>query len=289
MVYYNTETNKWQFGPTEDNFKAMLQYLNKLLDEKLLDPEWTTLATKQWEDKMYADDKAFVSFDYVYRIETMVPAAIQHNPDWKIKALPPIYQQGVGEPKYSIRSRLAETDGMMIAENSKYKSELFKLCDYLYSEEGALLSNFGKVGDTAVKNDDGTINWASNIKTAMNPTGTDEYNTKYGFLTLGSYLKATEDSNKILYLSNKDVQSAFDLFDENNYAAPLQPILKFTEAERKQIAEIETSIRDYVQQEQVRFVHDGNFDKWDQFVAKVKEMNVEGLLKIYNEMSARQN
>jgi len=289
MVYYNTETNKWQFGPTEDNFKAMLQYLNKLLDEKLLDPEWATLATKQWEDKMYADDKTFVAFDYVYRIETMLPAAIQHNPDWKIKALPPIYQEGVGEPKYSIRSRLSETDGMMIAENSKYKAELFKLCDYLYSEEGALLSNFGKIGDTAVKNDDGTINWASNIKTAMNPAGTDEYNTKYGFLTLGSYLKATEDSNKILYLSNDDVQSAFDLFDENNYAAPLQPILKFTEAERKQIAEIETSIRDYVQQEQVRFVHEGNFDKWDQFVAKVKEMNVDRLLEIYNEMQARQN
>ncbi|MEN6313778.1 MAG: extracellular solute-binding protein [Clostridiaceae bacterium] len=288
MVYFNTKTNKWQFGPAEDNFKAMLQYLNKLSSEKLLDPEWSTLATKQWEDKMYEDNKTFVAFDYVYRIETMLPAATQKNAGWKIKALEPINQEGVGEKKYAIRSRLSQTDGLMISSNSKYQKELFKLADYLYSDEGAILSNFGKVGETAIKNSDGTYNWASNIKTAMNPSGTDDYNTKYGFLTLGSYLRATEDSNKILYLSNKDVQAAFDLFDANNYAAPLQPILKFTDEERKQVAELETSIKDYVQAEQVKFVQNGGFDKWDAFVAKIKDMKADQLVEIYNNMQARQ-
>ncbi len=288
MVYFNTTTNKWQFGPIEDNFKAMLQYLNKLSSEKLLDPEWSTLATKQWEDKMYADDKAFVSFDYIYRIETMLPAAIQKNPNWKIKALEPINQQGIGEKKYSIRSRLSQTDGLMISANSKYQKELFKFADYLYNEEGALLSNFGKVGETAVKNADGTYNWSNNIKTAMNPSGTDEYNTRYGFLTLGSYLRATEDSNKILYLSNADVQAAFDLFDKNNYAAPLQPILKFTEEESKQVAELESAIRDFSLAEQVKFVQNGGFDKWDAYVDKIKGMKVDQLIEIYNTMQARQ-
>ena len=288
MVYFNTKTNQWQFGPTEDNFKAMLQYLNKLMNEKLLDPEWSTLATKQWEDKMYADDKAFVTFDYIYRIETMLPVATKGNPDWKIKALEPINQEGIGEKKYSIRSKLSEADGLFISENSKYKKELFKLADYLYSDEGSLLSNFGKVGETAVKNADGTYNWTSNIKSAVNPSGTDASDVKYGFLTLGSYLRATDDSNKILYLSNKDVQDAFDLFESNNYAAPLQPILKFTDEERKQVAELESAIRDYSLAEQVKFVQNGDFGKWDEYVAKIKNMKVDQLVELYNTMQARQ-
>lgn len=288
MVYFNDKTNKWQFGPTEDNFKEMLKYLNKLAAENLLDPEWPTLATKQWEDKMYADDKAFVTFDYIYRIETMLPTATQKNPDWKLEALEPINQGGIGEKKYSIRSQIVTSDGMMVSSKSKYKDELFKLVDYLYSKEGALLANFGKEGETAVKSADGTYNWSSNIKTPLNPGGKDEYNTTFGFMTLGSYLQASPDTNQILYLSNKDVKSAFDLFDKNGYAAPLQPILRFTDAERKQVAELETSIRDYALAETVKFVQNGNFDKWNDYVAKIKALKVDQLLEIYNTMQARQ-
>lgn len=288
MVYFNTKTNKWQFGPTEDNFKAMLQYLNKLSSEKLLDPEWSTLATKQWEDKMYADDKAFVSFDFIYRIETMLPVATQKNPDWKLEALVPLAKDGVGDKKYSIRSQIVQTDGIMISSKSKYQTELFKLVDYLYSNDGALMSNFGKVGETAVKNADGTYNWSGDIKTPLNPNGKNEYSTNYGFMTLGSYLKATPDTNQILYLSNKDVKSAFDLFEKNNYAAPLQPVLKFTDAERKQVAELESSLRDYTVAETVKFVQNGGFDKWNDYVAKVKALKVDQLLEIYNNMQARQ-
>lgn len=288
MMYYNNKAGKWQFGPIEDNFKAMLQYLNKLLSEKLLDPEWSTLATKQWEDKMYADDQAFVTYDFIYRIETMLPAATAKNPNWKLKALPPIIQEGLGEGKYPIRSQIVQSDGMMVSSDSKYVNELMKFFDFLYSDEGSLLANFGKVGDTAVKNADGSYNWTGNIKTPMNPSGTDEYNTKFGFLTLGSYLLANPNTNEILYLSNKDVRDAFDEFDRNNYPAPLQPVLKFTEEERKQLADLESAIWDYSLAEQVKFVQNGGFDRWDAYVGKIKEMNVDKLVELYNTMQARQ-
>lgn len=288
MVYFNRKTNKWQFGPMENNFKSMLQYLNKLYSEKLLDPEWATLATKQWEDKLYADDKAFITYDFIYRIETMLPLATQKNPNWKLLATEPLIQDGIGDKKYLVRSQIVQTDGYMISSKAKNKEELFKYADFLYGEEGARLSNFGKVGETAVKNADGTYNWTSDVKTPMNPNGKNEYTAYYGFLSLGSVLRNTPDSNQILYLSNKDVKSAFELFDKNNYGLPPAPVLKFTEAERKQVAELEAAIRDYTVPRMVAFVQNGDFDKWDDHVAKVKQLKIDQLLEIYNKMQERQ-
>lgn len=288
MVYYNQKAKKWQFGPVEDNFKAMLQYLNKLYAEKLLDPEWATLATKQWEDKMYADDKAFISYDFIYRIETMLPVATQKNANWKLQALDPLVPDGFGEKKYLVRSQFVETDGYMISSKSKSKEALFKYADYLYSTEGANLSNFGKAGETAVKNADGTYNWSSDIKTPLNPTGKNEYTAYYGFMSLGSQLRNTADANQILYLSNKDVKAAFDRFDKEKFDQPLQPVLKFTDAEKKQVAELEAAIRDYTVPRTIAFVQNGDFDKWDEHVAKVKSLKIDQLLEIYNKMQDRQ-
>ena len=287
MVYYNEKTGKWQFGPIEDNYKAMLQFLNKLMSEGLLDPEWSTLATKQWEDKLYANDKAFVTYDFVYRIETMLAVATQQNPDWKLEALVPVTQDGIGEKKYSIRSQIVQSDGYMISAKSKYVNELFKYADYMYSREGALLSNFGKVGETAVLNPDGSYDYSKDIKTPRNPSGTKEYQADFGFMSLGSFFVNTPDANEILYLSNKDVKAAFDLFDKNGYAQVLQPVKTFTEDERKQVAELESSIRDYTIAQVVSFVQKGGFDQWDAYVAKIKDLKVDQLLEIYNAMQAR--
>ncbi len=288
MVYYNQKTKKWQFGPMENNFKAMLQYLNKLYAEKLLDPEWATLATKQWEDKLYTDDKAFITYDFIYRIETMLPLATQKNPNWKLMALDPLIQDGIGEKKYLVRSQIVQTDGYMISTKSKNKEALFKYADWLYGQEGSILSNFGKVGDTAVKNADGTYNWTSDVKTPLNPNGKNEYTAHYGFMSLGSVLKNTPDANQILYLSNKDVKSAFERFDKEKFDQQLPPVLKFTEAEKKQVAELEAAIRDYTVPRTVAFVQNGDFDKWDEHVAKVKSLKIDQLLDIYNKMQERQ-
>ena len=78
------------------------------------------------------------------------------------------------------------------------------------------------------------------------------------------------------------------MFESNNYAAPLQPILKFTDEERKQVAELESAIRDYSLAEQVKFVQNGDFGKWDEYVAKIKNMKVDQLVELYNTMQARQ-
>lgn len=288
MMYYNDQTNKWQFGPIEDNFKAMLQYLNKLYKEKLLDPEWATLATKQWEDKMYADDKAFITYDYIYRIETMLPVARQSNPEWTIKALEPLVPEGIGNKKYLVRSQIVQTDGFMISADSPYKEQLFKLADFLYSDEGAALSNFGKVGETAVVDAEGHYNWSSDVKTPLNPNGQNEYTNTYGFMSLGSLLIYHPDANRILNLSNPDVKSAFELFDEKGYDQSPPPVLKFTEAEKKQVAELEAAIRDFTVPRYVGFVQNGNFEDWDNYVAQVKSLKVDQLVELYNTMQQRQ-
>jgi putative aldouronate transport system substrate-binding protein len=112
-MYLDLSTDTYKFGPIEDNYKRMLQYFNKLYNEKLLDPEWATLATKQWEDKLI-NSRTFVTLDYIYRIETMLPAARAVNPEWTLDGLMPITEKGFGQPKLWVRNNSSDTDGFLV-------------------------------------------------------------------------------------------------------------------------------------------------------------------------------
>ena len=59
--YYDETEGVWKYSDTDPLFKNMLDYLKKLYDEKLLDPEFLTNTQAAWTSKMTQADKAFVT------------------------------------------------------------------------------------------------------------------------------------------------------------------------------------------------------------------------------------
>jgi len=227
-MYLDAKTDTYKLGPVEDSYKRMLQYFNKLYAEKLLDPEWATLATKQWEDKLI-NDRCFVTLDYIYRIETMLPAARAVNPAWTLDGLMPITEKGFGEPKLWVRNNSSDTDGFLVPANSKNKDLALKVIDFMYSPAGAYLTNFGKIGDTAVRSAGGKITYAPQVKCAANPSGTNAFDAFYGFQTLSSYTVATPEMMAAQYTS-KEFFKTWDLY-ESRKVPFIKPPLKYTEAQ----------------------------------------------------------
>ena len=280
-MYWDQKLDTYKFGPIEDNYKRMLMFLNSLYSQELLDPEWATLATKQWEDKLI-NGRGFVTVDWVDRIESMLPASRQVNPAWTLSALMPIVEKGFGEPKIEVQNAASEYDGFLVPANSKHKNEAFKVLDFMYSPAGAQLTAFGKIGDTAVKGADGRISYTKNVQTPANPAGKNAYDAYYGFQTLGSYTWQYPDLERALFTS-PEIFAAWDMYKKANVAF-VSPTLKYTEIQRSQIAEIQADINDFCDSQTASFVVHGNFKDWDAYVAKVKSLKVDKLVELYNQV-----
>ena len=41
LIYYNEKEQAWKYGPLEQNYKEFIQFLNKMYEEELFDPEFT--------------------------------------------------------------------------------------------------------------------------------------------------------------------------------------------------------------------------------------------------------
>jgi len=280
-MYLDAATDTYKYGPIEDNYKRMLQYFNKLYNEKLLDPEWATLATKQWEDKLI-NGRCFVTLDYIYRIETMLPAARAVNKEWTLDGLMPITEKGFGEPKLWVRNSSSDTDGFLVPANSKNKDLALRVIDFMYSPAGAYLTNFGKVGDTAVRGADGKYAFAPQVKCAANPSGTNAFDAFYGFTTLSSYTVFTPDMMSAQYTS-REFFDCWNRYEAKNVGF-IKPPLKYSETQRSQIAEIETALNDFCNAQTASFVVKGNFQDWDQFVAKARTYKIDKLVDLYNQV-----
>ena len=68
-MYYNEEDGKWKLSSTDEKFKEVLDFIKIMYDEKLIDPEFITATQAAWTSKITQNDKAFVTWDWIGRLE----------------------------------------------------------------------------------------------------------------------------------------------------------------------------------------------------------------------------
>src|SRR5690606_4079703 len=67
-MFYDEDSKEWDFAPTTDAHKEMLDFMKKLYNEGLLDPEFLTDTQDSWTAKM-TTDQSFVTFDWIGRLD----------------------------------------------------------------------------------------------------------------------------------------------------------------------------------------------------------------------------
>lgn len=139
-------------------FKQGVQYLRKLWDEKLIDPEFLLNDTQQREQKFYQGKVGFMAaplFRHVSRLETSLQKV---NPDGKLGyTAPPAGPDGksgmVGTPKNGLFTA--------VTKNAKNPEKAAKFIEFMLSKEGRSLLELGlegvhytKQGDNIVYNEE---------------------------------------------------------------------------------------------------------------------------------------
>ncbi|GMX60142.1 extracellular solute-binding protein [Paenibacillus elgii] len=266
-AYYDFDKKEWRYGPTEDNYKAMVATWRKFYVEGLIPPDFLSLQTKQWQD-MLSTDKSFITIDYISRIDFFNTAMQKQNPKYNMQFMAP--PAGIAGGKQLNPYLHYLQNGLTVSSDSKHIKDVMKYMDFFYSKEGRTLVSWGKEGETYDKEGD-------TLKFKPEYTDIIELRKATGLKTSGTY--AWIDFNSDLSLSSDNLKYAFR--EAAKYDPPaMQPHPALTETETELVAITGETIRKHRDESFAKFVTGSrSLNEWDQYVNEMNKLGVDKLLE----------
>lgn len=263
--------SQWKTVLDDDNYKFLIEFMNKCYTDKLLDPEYAISDTKQWEDKIISG-QGFFTIDYFARPETMTTAAqAGGNADYYLEPILPPVGEG-GQAKVYANNTPVSYQG--ISAKAKSPERLAEVYDWwFFSEEGAMLGFFGEEGTSYTLGDDKKVLYiysedANSVTSIAAKYGVDYY----GFCGLvpgefGYTIDYKNDPNM-----TEAAKATYAVYE--NGTVPGAPAVTYTgdamEQRKNYVANMHTQIVGEID----RFIM-GNrpMSEWDAFI---EEFNAQG-------------
>ncbi|CAL9291863.1 ABC transporter substrate-binding protein [Streptomyces sp. SudanB52_2052] len=284
-ISFDHEAQKYVFTGAQDGYRRMVEYLRRLVAEKLMDPESFSQTDDQAVQKLLAEKCYAMSANpqelvqnYRYNLEKQVKGA-------KIEMVPvPI---GPAGPVVLGGSRLE--NGLMISSKA-LKSDSFvammQFVDWLwYSDEGQRLARWGVEGVTYTRSG-------------------SRYELKPGISLMGSDPDAPKDMQKdfgfyngvFAYGGSWELVSSMFSPDEKKFQdamaqrkqLPIDPAHPLQSFEQEQATLWETPLKDTVIQNTLRFVLGKRpLSEWDAYVSELKSKNMQQFVDLHNKAYER--
>ncbi|WP_274364570.1 extracellular solute-binding protein [Paenibacillus thermotolerans] len=274
--YFDESDKQWKLTFTQPAYKDMLDFMKKLYNEGLMDPEVMTDTSASWTAKM-TTDASFVTYDWIGRLDMFYNQVKDQNPDYNLR-----YGNAVG-PTMNIRELpKITTFGLAVTNNDK-KEAAFKLLDYLSSPSGAELVMLGVEGKSFVVEADGSISYPELKDAELIDIKLLE--EKYGLWLEGMYLRADERSVYFNYTEKE--QEAQDMMVGKKEVS--DPVLKFTDEETAAKADLYNAIYKPAIEFSTKYVLSKDYgDKqWEEWLQQAKKLGEDSFIKIYNDAQQR--
>ncbi|MEF2243779.1 extracellular solute-binding protein [Paenibacillus sp. IITD108] len=277
-MYYDEANKVWKFAPMQQQNKDMLDFLKKLLNEGLLDPEFLTDTSDSWTSKM-TTDKAFVTFDWIGRLDLFYNQISSKNPSYDLR-----YGNPVG-PTGNIRTLFPINNELNIAvANNANKEVALKLLDYLSSPSGGTLMSMGIEGETFTMVDNKPVYPELKDVPLVDISVLDN---KYGLWLEGATLRP--DRRSVYYNFTEKEQEAQDMMLSAKSFEPLDPILNFTDEETAEILELQQGLQKAAEEFNSNYVlnpayGEKNWEDWLQYAEKLGSSSLEAT---YNQAQQR--
>ncbi|WP_339372702.1 extracellular solute-binding protein [Paenibacillus elgii] len=267
-VYFDPGSKQWKYGPTEDNFKKMIEYLNKFYKEKLIPPDFLTVDTKIWQDMM-STNRAFVTLDYIGRIDFFNAALRKDNPEFNLLFMAPPAGWS-GGPQKNAFTQTAE-EGFMISSKSKNMKDVAKFLDFFYTEKGKNLASWGVEGES-YKVENGKKAFIGDIKDVS------DLRKKTGLSTDGTYIWFDYDAH--ISLASPELKQAYQLAPKYDSERQLKPAL--TSAEIETLSTIGDALVKSRDENLSKFIiGERSLAEWDKYVEEQNKLGIDKILTIY--------
>lgn len=265
-------------GFITDEWREYLRLMNDWYEKGLIDPDFMT--NSRW---MVDTELVTTGASGVWWSMYTMPSAYEATDENMVVAALPSPKMNEDDILHFRLPDSQDSYGVAISANCEHVEIALQWLDYLYTEEGARLANYGVEGDTYTVDADGEIDYTDKI--LHNPDG----------LTVTQALMAnTLVPDKIPYLRDaareskvmpeKDQQfikiwSAEDHLDD--WVMPSK--LTMTSDESTELASMYTDIQTYYKEASCQFITgvlDIDSDDWNNYVEVIKGMGIDRCVEI---------
>ncbi|MFI7613614.1 extracellular solute-binding protein [Nonomuraea terrae] len=277
---WDAAAGKFVYTGAMPQYKQMIEYLHKLVAEKLLDPESFTQQDDPAKQK-FVSGKAFViSTNAQVLINDYRGPLTENIPDAKIVKIP-VPTGPIGE--YKIADRLE--NGIMISkealENKNFVA-MMQFIDWLwYSDSGQEFAKWGVEGTTFTKDANGAYQLADDVDyVGLNAGAPKHLQKDFGF---GNGVFAYGGPTTLLESTFSEEEKEFQAVMNARKEWPVEPPHPFTEEEREQSSLWETALKDHVTQNTLRFVlGERDLGEWDAYVKELEAKNSTTYINLVN-------
>ena len=269
------ETGKVNWGPSMDGWREYLTKMNDWFEKGLIDPDFMA------QDAFMVDMTSVITgktgaWTSMYTMPSLYEASSEDTDMYIIPVTSPVVNEG-DELHIRYRNVSSGVTTSISADCSNWELAM-RWLDYLFSEEGGMLANYGVEGDTYTLGDDGT------------PVFTDKVlaNVTYSFSQAQANFLMPPSSVACLYdwtrelaaVPEKDIES-YDVWSSAGQDWTL-PTLSLTQEESVERAAIMTDIETYAKENSTQFIT-GVLDietGWDEYVSTIQGMNLARAIEI---------
>ncbi|MFD1848624.1 extracellular solute-binding protein [Oceanobacillus bengalensis] len=261
-----------EFAWVQEEFKEYLKFLNRLYDENLLDNE---MFAHTWEQFVAKGQRTGIFSTWpIVQVGFEDPSEALNYP-----MLPPM-TSATNDEKQTIEYSEIFRGRAAITKDNEHPEATMRWLDYLYTEEGTILSRLGIEGETYEWNEDDQ--W---ILLSQDGLSTTETNSKHAPGVGTSVPMVLTDEFYSKEGGNPSILEIYDWANEDliPYAKSPYPQVYFSVEEQQRISTLKVDIDSYFEQMEAKFITGGESidEMWDEYVGTLMDLGVEELIEIH--------
>lgn len=263
------------FTAVQPEYKKALQTFYQWYKEGLIDKEAFINKEAQYLAKGKVKDEVLGTYIWWETEEVVGPDRAK---DYVL--LPPLKgkngQQMVGHSNGQEYSRAV----FAITKANKNPEITMRWVDQLYDPKMSAQINWGSIDDIYKEDDNGML-----VNMTL-PEGISMAEFRLKVAPRGVFIVLKDYFGKVVDMEARAKQRLNDI---NNIYGPYEskefyPMIFFKPEDLEKINTIEVSLQDYVNQMRAKWIVEGGIENdWDDYVAKVKQMGLDDLMKIYQD------
>lgn len=270
---YVDESGKIQFGAIQEGYKNFLTLFNRWYDKGILDPDGFTQNIDTFYAKLASGETGLI-FGFTGGELGKIEAMKTEYPDMNYQPIPnPVANKGDSFPVDKSAYR-AGNIGAMITSTCSNVEAAARFIDYVYSEEGIMLSNYGQEGVTY------TMESGKPMLTDYVLKNPDGLSPQQALSLYGGYKNKSFVTLFQVYPLDVQLKSLEVWATPDAKIKGMPPVSK-TSDETDEYNSIMTDINTYVSENKLLFIYGSkSLSDFDNYVKAIKDMGIDRAIEI---------